>query len=90
MQVKVENVEKNVVQLEIEVDSEKFDQGLNKAFAKNASKFNIPGFRRGKAPRSMVEKFYGEQMRLTLFALMHTIRRLKRTIFTRLTDPKLT
>ena len=62
MQVKVENVEKNVVQLEIEVDSEKFEQGLNKAFAKNASKFNIPGFRRGKAPRSMVEKFYGEQV----------------------------
>ena len=62
MQVKVENVEKNVVQLEIEVDAEKFDQGLQKAFAKNANRFSIPGFRRGKAPRSMVEKFYGEQV----------------------------
>lgn len=62
MVVKVENVEKNVVQLEIEVDAAKFDEGLQKAFAKNAGKFNIPGFRRGKAPRYMVEKFYGEQV----------------------------
>lgn len=62
MQVKVENVEKNVVQLEIEVDAEKFEQGLQKSFQKNAGKFNIPGFRRGKAPRYMVEKFYGDQV----------------------------
>lgn len=62
MQVKVENAGKNVVQLEIEVDAEKFEQGLQKAFAKNSKKFNIPGFRRGKAPRFMVEKFYGEQV----------------------------
>lgn len=62
MQVKVENMGKNVVQLEIEVDAEKFEQGIQKAFLKNSSKFNIPGFRRGKAPRYMVEKFYGEQV----------------------------
>ena len=62
MQVKVENAGKNIVQLEIEVDVEKFEQGLQKAFAKNSGKFNIPGFRRGKAPRYMVEKFYGEQV----------------------------
>ena len=62
MQVKVDNVGKNVVQLEIEVDAEKFEQGLQKAFLKNSNKFNIPGFRRGKAPRYMVEKFYGEQV----------------------------
>lgn len=62
MQVKVENVEKNVVQLEIEVDAAKFDEGLRKSFIKNANKFNIPGFRKGKAPRHMVEKFYGEQV----------------------------
>lgn len=62
MQVKVENVEKNVVQLEIEVDAEQFDGGLQKAFVKNAGKFNIPGFRKGKAPRYIVEKFYGEQV----------------------------
>ena len=62
MQVKVEKEGKNVIQLEIEVDAEKFEQGLQKAFKKNANKFNIPGFRRGKAPRYMVEKFYGEQV----------------------------
>lgn len=62
MQAKVENVDKNVVQLEIEVDAEKFEQGLQKAFLKNSNKFNIPGFRRGKAPRYIVEKFYGEQV----------------------------
>ncbi len=62
MQVKVENAGKNVVQLEIEVDPEKFEQGLQKAFLKNLNKFNIPGFRKGKAPRYMVEKFYGEQV----------------------------
>ncbi|NJD04264.1 MAG: trigger factor [Ruminiclostridium sp.] len=62
MQVKVENTGKNVVQLEIEVDAAKFEVGMQKSFAKNINKFNIPGFRRGKAPRSMVEKFYGEQV----------------------------
>lgn len=61
MQVKVENIEKNVVQLEIEVDAAKFEAGMQKSFLKNAKKFAIPGFRKGKAPRYMVEKFYGEQ-----------------------------
>lgn len=62
MLVKVENAEKNVIQLEIEVDAAQFDEGLQKAFVKNAGKFNIPGFRKGKAPRYIVEKFYGEQV----------------------------
>jgi len=61
MNVKVENVEKNVVQLEIEVDAAKFQEGLQKSFLKNAKRFNVPGFRKGKAPRSMVERYYGEQ-----------------------------
>lgn len=62
MNVKVENAEKNVVQLEIEVDSDKFEQGMQKSYLKNAKKFNIPGFRKGKAPRSIVERYYGEQV----------------------------
>lgn len=62
MRMKVENTGKNEVQLEIEVDAERFEKGLQKAYAMNAKKFNIPGFRRGKAPRYMVEKFYGEQV----------------------------
>ena len=62
MNVKVENIEKNVVQLEIEVDAVKFEEGMQKSFLKNAGKFNIPGFRKGKAPRKMVERSYGEQV----------------------------
>jgi len=61
MSVKVENLEKNVVQLEIEVDAAKFEQGMQKSFLKNVGRFNIPGFRKGKAPRKMVERVYGVQ-----------------------------
>jgi len=62
MNVKIENIEKNVIQLEIEVESEKFEEGMKKAFAKNASKFNVPGFRKGKAPRKVIERYYGESV----------------------------
>lgn len=62
MNVKVETVEKNLVQLEIEVDAAKFQEGMQKSFQKNAKRFNVPGFRRGKAPRAMVERYYGEQV----------------------------
>lgn len=62
MNVKVQDVEKNVVQLEIEVDAAKFEEGMQKSFAKNAKRFNIPGFRKGKAPRSIVERYYGEEV----------------------------
>lgn len=62
MNVKVENIEKNVVQLEIEVEAAKFEEGMQKSFLKNAGKFNVPGFRKGKAPRKMVERSYGEQV----------------------------
>ncbi|MDF2987663.1 MAG: trigger factor [Eubacterium sp.] len=58
---KIEDVEKNVVQLEIEVDAAKFEEGMQQSYKKNASKFNIPGFRKGKAPRNIVERYYGEQ-----------------------------
>jgi trigger factor len=62
MNAKVENVEKNVVQLEIEVDAAKFEEGMQKSYLKNVSKFNVPGFRKGKAPRNIVERYYGEQV----------------------------
>ncbi len=61
MKVKVENVEKNVVQLEIEVDAAKFEEGMQQSYLKNVKKFNVPGFRQGKAPRNIIERYYGEQ-----------------------------
>jgi len=61
MNIKIEDVEKNVMQLEIEVDAAKFEEGMQKSYLKNVSKFNIPGFRKGKAPRNIVERYYGEQ-----------------------------
>jgi len=60
MNVKIENIEKNVIQMEIEVDAAKFEEGMQKSFLKNASKFTVQGFRKGKAPRQIVERAYGE------------------------------
>jgi trigger factor len=60
MNSKLEKIEKNIATLEIEVDAEQFEKGLQKAYRKNAAKFNIPGFRKGKAPRVIIERYYGE------------------------------
>lgn len=60
MNVKVERIEKNAVKLEITVEAEKFTEALKKSYAKNAKKFNIPGFRKGKAPINMIKRHYGE------------------------------
>lgn len=49
----------NRVELEIEVDAAAFEAAVNKAYKKNIGKMNIPGFRKGKAPRHYVEKIYG-------------------------------
>lgn len=62
MKAKVENVEKNVVKLTIELDAEKFEEGLKKAYQKNKGRFNIPGFRKGKAPMNFIERYYGESV----------------------------
>lgn len=60
MNVKVEKIEKNAVKLEITVEVEKFNEALKKSYAKNAKKFNIPGFRKGKAPINIIKRYYGE------------------------------
>ena len=60
MNVNVEKLENSQVKLTITVDAEKFEEGMNKAFFKNAKYFSVPGFRKGKAPRTRVEKYYGE------------------------------
>lgn len=59
MNAKVEKLENNQVKLEITIDAEKFEDGLKKAFFRNAKHFNVPGFRKGKAPMNIVEKYYG-------------------------------
>lgn len=60
MAVKTEQVEKNLVKLTFEVTAEKFEEGKQKAYLKNMKKFNVPGFRKGKVPRAIVEKYYTE------------------------------
>ena len=64
MKVKVENVKNkaNEVKLEFTVEAEKFNEAIQTVYKKNAKYFNIPGFRRGKAPFKMVEKAYGIQI----------------------------
>ena len=59
MKAKVEKLETNVIKLEIRVEAEKFDAAITKAYNKNKSRYNIPGFRKGKVPMAMVKKFYG-------------------------------
>ena len=58
MAVKSEQVEKNLVKLTFEVSYDKFEEGMNKAYRKNVKKYNIPGFRKGKVPKAVVEKYY--------------------------------
>lgn len=53
-------VETNKYEIEISVDAQSFNEELDKAFKKNNPKISIPGFRKGHAPRAMVEKMYGE------------------------------
>lgn len=56
------NVDKNRYELEVEISAEEFEEELNKAFLKRKSKISIPGFRKGKASRHFIEKYYGENV----------------------------
>ena len=60
MRVQVEKLEKNMAKLTIEVSSEEFENAIAKAYKKNKNKISMPGFRKGKAPRAMIEKMYGK------------------------------
>ena len=60
MSVSVEKKEKNMAVLTVEVEAEKFSAAVEKAYQKEKNKIQIPGFRKGKAPRKMIEKMYGK------------------------------
>ena len=62
MSVKVENLEHNMAKLTIEVSAEELEKALNKAYNKQKNQISVPGFRKGKVPRAMVEKMYGAEI----------------------------
>ena len=63
MSVKVEKTDKkNELKLEFKIEAEKFDEAMKKVYTKTAKYFNVPGFRKGKAPFNIVEKYYGTEI----------------------------
>ncbi len=62
MSVQVENLEKNMAKLTIEVSAEELEKGLQEAYLKNRGKLSVPGFRKGKVPRQLIEKMYGPEI----------------------------
>ena len=63
MKCKVEKTtNENEVKIEMTIEAEKFNNGIQKVYFKNAKYFNIPGFRKGKAPINIVEKYYGKEI----------------------------
>lgn len=63
MKCKVEKTDNvNEVKLELTIEAQKFDEAIQKVYFKSAKYFNIPGFRKGKAPINIVEKYYGKEI----------------------------
>ena len=56
----VKDIATNEKEIEFSIDRAAFDAEVNNVYKKNASKFNVPGFRRGKAPKAFIEKMYGD------------------------------
>ena len=59
MSMQVEKLDNNMAKLTIEVSADDFEKACNDAYNKNKSKISIPGFRKGKVPRQIIEKTYG-------------------------------
>ncbi|WP_075720714.1 trigger factor [Roseburia sp. 499] len=62
MSVQVENLEKNMAKLTIEVSAEELEKAIQAAYMKQKSQISLPGFRKGKVPRHMIEKMYGAEI----------------------------
>ena len=62
MSMQVEKLEKNMARLTIEVEAEKFNEAIKKAYNKNKGRMSVPGFRKGKVPQAMIEKMYGPEV----------------------------
>lgn len=60
MKANAERIEKNTVQLEIEVEAEQFNQAIDKAYRRLVQKYSVPGFRKGKTPRPIFERYVGK------------------------------
>ena len=54
--------ENSIAEFNFEISPEKFEEGMKKAYSKNVKHINVPGFRKGKAPRAMIEKLYGAEI----------------------------
>ena len=64
MEAKMEKIDVNVVKFEVKVEADKFKEALTRAYKKNVKKFNVPGFKKGKVPMSVVKKYYGIEVLL--------------------------
>ena len=62
MSLQVEKLDKNMAKLTIEVPVEELEKAVEGAYQKSKSKISIPGFRKGKAPRKMIEQMYGKEI----------------------------
>lgn len=62
MSLQVEKLEKNMAKLTIEVSAEELDKAIEGAYQKNKGRISLPGFRKGKAPRKMIEQMYGKEV----------------------------
>lgn len=59
---KLEKTENGIAEFKFEISPEKFEEGMKKSYSKNVKHINVPGFRKGKAPRGMIEKMYGAEI----------------------------
>lgn len=62
MSLQVEKLDGNMAKLTIEVSTEDFEKAVEKAYQKSKGKVSIPGFRKGKVPRKMIEQMYGQEV----------------------------